>query len=636
MILKIKLITGIIVLFLCSFFPLKSQNISTDTLELDEVTVTGSKVRTARSNIPYNIDVLQSMDITLVDESQALKGLSVHTPGLFVSERGITGFGVASGAAGQINLRGLGGNPTTQVLMLIDGHPQFMGLMGHHLPDAYTSSDIERVEVIKGPASVLYGSNALAGVINLITKKQDKQGFSAKLRSMYGSYNTRKIMGTAGWRNDFISVYTSVNHDATDGHRPFSEFEITNGYVKAGMTFNPHLKLYIDSRLTHFNSNDPGATGTEKGERIDINRGRTSLSFENDYQRLSGAFKLFYNYGVHDISDGWHSRDEMYGLTVYQGIKTFQGNLITAGFDMVQYGGKGNPISTVVHDEEGNIIPLDGKPQFIQSPYNNQWLETKSSGAYLTMQQIIMQKLTLNAGVRYEMSELFKNEWIPQGGIAYNHTNNTTLKFSVSEGYRAPSLRELYLFPPANDKLKPENILQYELSWQNHWLNRLLSTEIAIYHIRGDHHIVKVPPAPPPPPIYRNSANIKNNGLELEANLRLNDFKINMNYSYIDMKNPLPATPMHNLFTEIRYEYEKFNFALMGQYIKDIYNFDEKSLISIVEEQYFLLDFRTDYTYNEHLGVFLSLKNLLNTDYQINYGYPMPGTAVFGGIKIEI
>ncbi|NJK86928.1 MAG: TonB-dependent receptor plug domain-containing protein [Bacteroidales bacterium] len=133
-------------------------------------------------------------------ESAILPVLSGQVPGVFITERGVTGFGVSDGAAGQISIRGLGGNPTMQVLVLIDGHPQFMGMMGHPLPDAYVASDVERVEVIRGPASALYGSNAYGGVINIITKKQVNEGISLQAKALYGSYDTRKFALNGGFR----------------------------------------------------------------------------------------------------------------------------------------------------------------------------------------------------------------------------------------------------------------------------------------------------------------------------------------------------------------------------------------------------------------------------------------------------
>ncbi len=101
-----------------------------------------------------------------------------------------------------------GGSPNTQVLVLIDGHPQFMGIMGHPLPDAYVASDAEKIEIIRGPASILYGSNAMGGVINIITRKQKEDGLNANARLMYGSSNARKYMANAGFKKNKLNIFT--------------------------------------------------------------------------------------------------------------------------------------------------------------------------------------------------------------------------------------------------------------------------------------------------------------------------------------------------------------------------------------------------------------------------------------------
>ncbi|MFW6290090.1 MAG: TonB-dependent receptor plug domain-containing protein, partial [Mariniphaga sp.] len=146
-----------------------------DTVKIDEVIVTGSRVEVARRNVPLTVSTVERSQIERSNESAILPVLSRRIPGLFVTERGVTGFGVGTGSAGQISMRGVGGTaPNTQVLVLIDGHPQFQGLFGHPLPDAYVSSDVEKVEVIRGPASILYGSNAMGGVINIITREQQQ------------------------------------------------------------------------------------------------------------------------------------------------------------------------------------------------------------------------------------------------------------------------------------------------------------------------------------------------------------------------------------------------------------------------------------------------------------------------------
>ncbi|GET30361.1 hypothetical protein SD074_25630 [Prolixibacter sp. SD074] len=161
--------------------------------------------------------------------------LSAKVPGMFVTQRGYSGFGVASGSAGQITIRGVGLNgATSEVLVMIDGQPQMMGLMGHPFPDSYVSSDLEKVEVIRGPGSLLYGTNAMGGVVNLITRKEDKDGFSGQVRGQYGSFNTIKTAGSAGYRENGFNLFASYNYDSTNGSRENSDFQNHTAYLKTG------------------------------------------------------------------------------------------------------------------------------------------------------------------------------------------------------------------------------------------------------------------------------------------------------------------------------------------------------------------------------------------------------------------
>jgi len=504
----------ILLAVLLLLFPLSllvSQGITLDTLEIDEVVITGSKVEVARKNIPLTVSLVSRQELEQSTGSALLPVLSEQVPGLFVTERGVTGFGVSTGSAGQINIRGLGGNPTTRVLILIDGHPQFMGLMGHHLPDAYVTSDAERVEVIRGPGSILYGSNAFGGVINIITKKQRSDGIEANARLDFGSFNTRKYLGSVGYKKKGYTIFASVNHDRTDGHRDTSDFRITNGYIKTGYNFNSHVNLYADFSLAHYEAADPGPAGGLAGERIYISRGKTALSLENKYHRLEGAVKLYCNFGDHEISDGWRSNDNMMGFMLYQGLKLFQGNTVTLGLDYMQYGGKGSPITTVLRDEDGNVIL---PPTFGISEYDDKWMVMSHTAVYASLQQILFRDLVLNGGLRYEINDTYGNEWIPQFGLSWNLAAGTILKGSLSKGYRPPSIRELYLFPPASEILTPERMINYEIGWTQHWLRGKMKTELTGFICDGDNVIVMVPPAPPPPPQYKNTGSFNNKGVE--------------------------------------------------------------------------------------------------------------------------
>ncbi|MEO7485740.1 MAG: TonB-dependent receptor plug domain-containing protein, partial [Ferruginibacter sp.] len=289
--------------------------------ELDEVVVSATKTAIGKRYTPMNITVVDRQQIENSSESALLPVLAEQVPGLFVTERGITGFGVSAGSAGAVSMRGISGNPNNRILVLINGSPQFMGLFGHPLPDAYVASDVEKVEVIHGAGSVLYGTNAMAGVINILTRTQQQDGYSVNARVLYGSFNTQKYLANIGYRKKGFSVIASVNKDHTDGHRAASAFNITNGYIKFSNRFSEHLQIALETNLAKFNAEDPGPVTGQKGPSVDVFRGSTYLNIANTNNYISGNFQLFYNYGKHAITDGFRSRDANYGFSLYQSFK---------------------------------------------------------------------------------------------------------------------------------------------------------------------------------------------------------------------------------------------------------------------------------------------------------------------------
>ena len=100
-----------------------------DTLDIEEVVITANKVQVDRENVPLSITLITENEIESSGEFSLLPLISEEVPGVFITQRGITGFGVSTGAAGGISIRGVGGSPNTQILMLINGQPQYMGLM---------------------------------------------------------------------------------------------------------------------------------------------------------------------------------------------------------------------------------------------------------------------------------------------------------------------------------------------------------------------------------------------------------------------------------------------------------------------------------------------------------------------------
>ncbi len=583
-----------------------------DTIVIEEVVVTGTPVKVNRNNVPMAVSVVSSAQIEESRESALLPVLNGRVPGLFVTERGITGFGVANGSAGQISIRGVGGSPTTGVLMLIDGHPQFMGIMGHPLSDSYVSSDADRVEVIRGPASVLYGTNAMGGVINIITKKQIHEGIHGNARVSYGSENTQKYMGAVGFNKNSFSSYISLNHDQTDGHRPNSDFNITNGYFKTGYSFNEHFHATADFSLADYEAGDPGpdTLNAKTGERIDITRGYGAFTLQNEYEKVSGSLKLFYNFGEHNITDGFHSTDNNFGLNFYETFRFFEGNTITAGADFNQYGGMAE-----------NIKAMNGKGVVFADTAVNE------TGIYTFIQQTFLEKITLNAGIRFQRHSINGNQWIPSAGFAWNLNELTTWKSSVSKGFRSPTIRELFLWGP-NPALDPESIISYETGLSRWFFKRKMNAEITVYHLNGDNLIITVPQKG-----LQNAGKVNNTGIELAVNATpAKNLELNATYSYINMENPVYATPEHHLFLNATYNLKKWQ---LNANIQQISNLDNDASAVVNLESYTLLNAKISYQLLNGLKLFASGENLLSQDYQVNRYYTMPGATIFGGVSFS-
>ena len=170
----ISITTLLIPVFACAAEPADSVSM------LEEIVVTGSNKAVDARLMPYTVTVVTAKDLENSGQTQLLSVLSGQVPSLFVTQRGILGFTVGSnGGAGHIKLRGIGGDRASAVLMMLDGQPQFAGIYSHHVADFYNKEYVERVEVLRGPASVLYGSNAMAGTINVITKQAKSDGVHA-------------------------------------------------------------------------------------------------------------------------------------------------------------------------------------------------------------------------------------------------------------------------------------------------------------------------------------------------------------------------------------------------------------------------------------------------------------------------
>jgi iron complex outermembrane receptor protein len=611
-----------------TFMSAQAQNadISKD-VETDEVVVTGTRNSTDIRHLPMTITTVNHLKLTESHRSSVLPTLTEQVPSLFVTSRGVMGYGVSGGAAGGISLRGISGG-SGQLMVLIDGHPQYMGIFGHPIADVYQSLMSEKVEVLRGPASVLYGSNAMGGVINIVTRKMLEDGVKTDVSVAYGSYNTLQTEATNRVKAGKFNSVLSLSYNRTDGHRKHMEFEQYGGYGKVGYDFTDNWKAHTDLNLTHFNATNPGTIQAPilEGDQW-ITRGAASAAIENNYEKTSGTLSFFINWGHHKINDGYTpgpesgpqkafylSDDSMMGISWFQSVQLFEGNRLTGGFDFQHIKG-----------HAWNESRATGE---VTNTYADKSLNEVAG--YIDFRQDITSWLTIDAGLRLDHHSQAGTELIPQGGLSFRLPHDAQIKAMVSKGFRNPSIREMYMFPPQNDELKPERLMNYELSFTQRVLDGALNYGINLFYLKGDNMIQTV--RIDGKPRNMNTGEIENWGIEGNIAYRINKaWSVNANYSYLHMKNPVLAAPKNKLFAGVNYSHDRWSFNTGIQYINGLYTAvgdnpqKENFIIWDADVNYKLADFAT---------IFVKGENLLAQKYEINAGFPMPKATFMGGIHL--
>lgn len=619
--------THLLLILIFSPLLLKAQEADTITfnrsLPIDEVVVTGSKTLIDPRLLSTTVSIVGQNAIESANRSSLLPTLTEQIPGLFITSRGVMGYGVSSGAAGGMSMRGVGGSPTTGVMVLIDGHPQYMGLMGHPIADAYQSSLAERIEVARGPASVLYGSNAMGGVINIITRQTTSEGSHTDARIGYGSYNTLQTNLTNRTRRGRVTATITGEYDRSDGHRADMGFEQYGGSARVGIVLSQHWDMAANIALTHFNASNPGAISApiiDNDSRI--TRGITALSLRNHNAQRQGAISMFYNWGRHKINDGYSaettppdylfvSRDKMAGVSWYQNFAIMTNGNLTVGIDYQFMGGEAE---NDYYDSRNNQNIVDKNLHNI--------------AAYTTLRQGIRHWLMVDAGIRYERNSHAGDAWIPQGGISVLLPRNTQIKAIISKGFRFPTIREMYMFPPQNPDLQPEHIINYELSFRQR--QGRVDYGVNLYYIDGKNIIQTRMVDGRPRNI--NTGKIINHGLEADINWAINSrWQLSANYSYLRMKYPVVAAPKHKLFMAIRYAHKRWTMNSSIQHINGLVT----QLSPLTSESYTLWNANLEYRAAEYIKLYIHAENLLSERYEINAGYPMPRTTINAGVKLS-
>ncbi|MBR1593242.1 MAG: TonB-dependent receptor [Alloprevotella sp.] len=596
-------------------------------VNLGEAIVTGTREQSVDAeDLTQTITSVDRETLTENYRASLLPTLTEQVPGLFSTTRGLLGYGVNTGA-GTLKVRGVGG--MASLLVLVDGQPQYAGLMGHPIPDQYQTLLAERVDVVRGPASMLYGSNAMGGVVNIVTRRQHHEGWENNVQLQGGSYGTLEAAATSRYRKGRFSATGAYNFGRTDGHRANSGFEQHTGFLKLGYELARHWNLEGKADVTYFKASNPGTTAAPLLDNDqEITRGMAALALQNHYAKADGALRAYYNWGHHHINDGYSPggtpRDVRYihddlvaGISLYETARFIEGNHTTFGFDYKHFGGEA--FNRNVATQEHILLTGTDGTEFTRDEV----------AGYVDVRQDLLAWLSLEAGLRLDHHSRAGSELVPQGGLLFRLPREATLRATVSKGFRNPTIREMYMFPAKNDELQPERLMNYELAYRLPLLRGKLHVGANVFYLKAENLITQIRVDGRPHNV--NSGSLENSGFELNADYKpCHCLRLNANYAFLHMSKAQEAAPEHKLYVGGSYTRQKWAVSSGIQYVAGLHT----ALGSEETESFLLWNATASCRPLSWMTCFVRGENLLAQRYEVLSGYPMPRATVMAGLSL--
>ncbi|MND51232.1 Vitamin B12 transporter BtuB precursor [compost metagenome] len=438
------------------FSPVIFAEDTTNATQLDPIVVTASKSAEKASEVPARITVIDEKTIEqnpLLNVSDIIQ----RDPSVYIKQ---------SGGLGQISEISLRGTKSVHTLVLKDGaRLNSQNELGPLYPAFLDTTDVQQIEILKGPASVQYGSDAIGGVVQLISKKPEKTG--AELTGIYGENNTYKTIVNANLVTD-QGFYAQVGGQRleSDGTRIF-ESQPENekaGYDQKGY----HAKIgFFQENLI-----DASASISEnKGTNV----------FSNDY--ITNTAQRQFENRVINTKVAYNILPDLIINAHYANVQDKQ--------NVPAYGS--------YYNTENNESDLNLKWKFtpnqnilVGATYNdanyksntilNSDKSVNSTGYYL-QHQLKNDLFDTQVGVRLEDNQRFGTHTVGQGAIRYHFLPNASIYANIGSAFRAPTLNELYSQWGGNENLAPEESTSYEMGI-NYDLTSNVSTNFSAYHTK--------------------------------------------------------------------------------------------------------------------------------------------------------
>lgn len=529
----------------------------------------------------------------------------------------------------------LQGATSSYTLILLDGVPlnDPTGAGGTFDIRLLPLENVERIEILKGSQSTLYGSNAVAGVINIISKKSEAPKPQLNGLITYGSYNSFKSSANISQKIKWLEYNLNYVHNRTDG---ISEAKDTTGnshFDKDGFTQNAlqaiigfnlsdHLKISPFYRFTKFKGGYDADAFIDAPNHYTGSLQNTGLTGYYNYRNGSVQFNYGYDntkrdyvsqYGEFVTKGKFHSADVYTDPSLSKNVK------LVAGINFQRY-----------------RIDASDTSNSIFSPYASLFLKNNHNW-------------TVELGGRFNHHNKYGNNFTYSVNPSYLIHEHVKLFINLTSGFRAPSISELFGPFGSNPDLTPEKSSTQELGLQSSAFNNKLDYTLTGFNRIINDVIVYMNSG------YENRDQQHDYGAEAELNYTFNDrLQLKLTYDYVDGKITqktgskdtsffnLVRRPKNNLHAFLQYHFNNFtastSLQITGKRTDTYYDPITYMPMQVNLNSYALLNFYAAYSFCKNkLKVFVDAKNITNnTDYYEVYGYSVTGFNITGGIRFQL
>jgi outer membrane receptor for ferrienterochelin and colicins len=541
------------------------------------------------------------------------------------------------GPGANTNIR-MRGSTAAQVLVMVDGRPINNPRDGEVNLSDIPLDNVDRVEVVHGPGSSLYGSSAMGGVVNIITKQPPKVGQKTELYSSFGTVRTYIERLSQGARISNFGYLISGEYQSSQGFRPNSALNASNCNLKLEYELNNQNNVSLNSGFYKSKLGTPGSiTSPDPDDKqntlkrfFDFN-----WNFKPD-ERTGLSARAYQNYDrlefLENSSDGWNPDNQkdihtttVRGFSLQANKQLFDIYRLVAGLDHVK--NMNDSTATAKHEYDVTAGYLENRLDLFDK------------------------KLSINLSARLDDYSNFDTQINPSLDFLYKF--NDAIKFHglISRSYRAPTFNDLY-WPrtdyydehgvwtgaeEGNPNLRPEKGITSEFGAETK-INKYITSSLTYYHsdysqlIQWSKDSSKVWR-----PTNVSSATI--DGIEFENKLFiLDNLDLDFNYTYLmardeDTHKYLVYQPKNKVDAILKYhDHSGLIVELKGQFTGiryvDAANDDKV-------KSFFVLGISASKKFKTGITCFAYIDNLLNRKYQVIQGYPMPGFSFTGGLKAE-